>query len=91
MRGQKFILKNYKITGASRFDVKQGRLGDCWLLATVANLPLNKILFKKVVPEDQTFGKDYAGIFHFRFWQYGEWIDVVIGMHGFISNKMSIV
>ena len=54
-------------------------------MATVANLPLNNIIFKKVVPEDQTFGKDYAGIFHFRFWQYGEWIDVVIGM---VPNKI---
>ncbi|XP_076044094.1 calpain-B-like isoform X6 [Oratosquilla oratoria] len=66
------------IDGASRFDVKQGELGDCWLLAAVANLTLNRRLFYQIVPSDQGFGDNYAGIFHFRFWQYGRWVDVVI-------------
>ncbi|XP_045530241.1 calpain-B-like isoform X4 [Pieris brassicae] len=66
------------VEGYSRFDVQQGELGDCWLLAAVANLTLYRKLFFQVVPDDQSFDEEYAGVFHFRFWQYGRWVDVVI-------------
>ena len=75
------ISKNPKFfkDGASRFDINQGRLGDCWMLAALAGVTMDKPLLYKVVPKAQSFSEDdYAGIFHFKFWQYGIWVDVVI-------------
>lgn len=66
------------VDGFSRFDVQQGDLGNCWLMAAVANLTQIPNLFAQVVPADNSFEENYAGIFHFKFWQYGKWVEVVI-------------
>jgi calpain len=66
------------VEGASRLDVNQGILGDCWLLAAVSCLATNERLLKRIIPDDQSFSDNYAGVFRFHFWQYGRWVEVLI-------------
>ncbi|KAM9777649.1 calpain-8-like [Neosynchiropus ocellatus] len=64
--------------GVSRFDFGQGIVSDCWFLASIGALTFQEQVFKQVVPMDQEFDEEYCGLFHFRFWRFGSWIDVVI-------------
>ncbi|CAL8104580.1 unnamed protein product [Calicophoron daubneyi] len=64
---------------ASRFDIEQGSLGDCWLLSVLSSISVYPALFHYVVPPGQTFnGPKYIGMFHLRYWRFGEWVDVII-------------
>jgi len=70
------------VEGSSSGDVSQGSLGNCWLVAATSVLATKDSVLKKVIPDpdEQEWNEKnkYAGIFHFHFWQFGEWIDVVI-------------
>ena len=61
-----------------RFDVNQGEIGNCWFLAALANLADDDICFNRVVPSGQDFGPDYCGVFRFRFFRFGEWVEVCV-------------
>jgi len=61
-----------------RFDVNQGEIGDCWFLAALANLADDDVCFNRVVPSGQDFGPDYCGVFRFRFFRFGEWVEVCV-------------
>lgn len=70
--------------GISSLDVSQGQLGNCWFIAASSVLATEKELWTKVIPEpeeqewDPEHPENYCGIFHFRFWRFGDWVDVVI-------------
>ncbi|XP_069624471.1 calpain-13-like isoform X1 [Ranitomeya imitator] len=68
----------FLVDGASRFDIMQGEIGDCWVLSVVGALTLHRKFLANVIPSDQGYTYKYTGIFHFRFWQFGEWVDVVV-------------
>ncbi|XP_063237464.1 calpain-C isoform X3 [Bacillus rossius redtenbacheri] len=65
----------------AQFDIVPGKMGDRWLVSCLGVLYLSKGLFYRVVPADQTFstsGDQYAGIFRFRLWWCGEWVEVLV-------------
>ncbi|KAI4889878.1 hypothetical protein NFI96_029456 [Prochilodus magdalenae] len=66
------------VDGATRMDVCQGVLNDCWFLSALASVSLCPPLLKRVVPPGQSFQKGYTGSFTFRFWQYGQWVEVKV-------------
>lgn len=77
------ICKDPKLVlgGAESRDVNQGQLGNCWFVAALSVLASEKKIWNKVIPDyeaQEIDSKTYAGIFKFRFWQFGKWIEIVI-------------
>uniref|UniRef100_A0A6I8SP96 Calpain 5 n=1 Tax=Xenopus tropicalis TaxID=8364 RepID=A0A6I8SP96_XENTR len=72
------------VDGISSHDLHQGQVGNCWFIAACSSLASREQLWQKVIPDwkEQEWYADkpqiYAGIFHFHFWKFGEWVDVVI-------------
>lgn len=69
------------VDGISHHDATQGHLGNCWFVAACSVLSGGKEMWTKVIPdaEEQEFSSEnYGGIFRFRFWRFGEWIEVCV-------------
>ncbi|XP_032713557.1 calpain-10 isoform X4 [Lontra canadensis] len=61
-------------------QVKQGLLGDCWLLCACAALQKSQQLLDQVFPPGQPSWCDHAyrGSFTCRIWQFGHWLEVTV-------------
>eukprot|EP00064_Thunnus_orientalis_P010941 superscaffoldBa00001530_g10970 len=72
------------VEGISSHDLNQGLVGNCWFVAACSCLALKPNLWKKVITDwkeqewDPKHPENYAGIFHFQFWIFGKWVDVVV-------------
>ncbi|XP_070368435.1 calpain-13 isoform X4 [Equus asinus] len=77
---------HFILEGASRFDIQQGQAGDCWFLAALGSLTQNPQHLQRILMH-QSFSHPYAGIFRFRFWQCGQWVEVVIDDRLPVLNK----
>ncbi|KAG9470601.1 hypothetical protein GDO78_017219 [Eleutherodactylus coqui] len=72
------------VDGISAHDLHQGQVGNCWFVAACSSLASREPLWQKVIPnwKEQEWNSEkpenYAGIFHFHFWRFGQWVDVVI-------------
>ncbi|KAJ1363329.1 Calpain-5 [Parelaphostrongylus tenuis] len=70
------------VEGASPNDVTQGILGNCWFVSACSALTHNEHLLNRVIPDalaqEWDSKNQYAGVFRFRFWRFGRWVEVVI-------------
>lgn len=65
------------VNETENFDVIPGKMGDRWLVSCLGVLHSLRNLFYRVVPADQSLDKS-NGIFRFRLWWCGEWVEVLV-------------
>nr|CAD7591791.1 unnamed protein product [Timema genevievae] len=71
-------------TGGVPKTITRGQLSSAWMVSACSILAGVHELCHKVVPDfrdqewDQEKKSKYSGIFHFRFWRFGDWVDVVV-------------
>lgn len=79
-------------------NIYQGSIGNCFLIAAIMSITLNKKLIAHIMPYDNSLPANMKlGAYHFRFWTLGFWTDVVIddylpmntqGSLLFLNNKI---
>lgn len=65
------------VNESGSFDIIPGKMGDRWLVSCLGVLHSLRNLFYRVVPADQSLDKAF-GIFRFRLWWNGEWVEVLV-------------
>jgi calpain len=82
-----FTLEEY-VDHFSIYDIFQGILGDCYLLAAIMGFTRIKELLPFVIPFDNANRTNMKlGAYHFRLWQRGEWFDVVVDDYLPVNGK----
>ena len=59
----------------------QGKFGSSWFVTALTVLGGARNVWENVVVDhvDQEWSSDqYSGVFRFRFWRFGEWVEVVV-------------
>ncbi|XP_052084481.1 calpain-5-like [Mytilus californianus] len=69
----------------SAFDLHEGELGNMWFVTAIGTLISYKKRVEQVIPNITKQGwkgvmekQDYAGVFQFQFWRFGEIINIVV-------------
>ncbi len=61
------------------YDIYQGIVGDCFLIAAIMGITRNKTLLSFLIPVDNSNTENINKCaYHFRLWKLGDWFDVVI-------------
>lgn len=73
-------------------NLDKGLLKNFELIDSIPCLVNNRENLSRIIPDDQDFfDTNYSGIFHFRFWMNGEWVDVVIDDRLPVNNQNELL
>ncbi|CAC5381126.1 CAPN5 [Mytilus coruscus] len=84
--GQRIYADRQKlIEDFSTYDLREGEFGNMWFVTAIGTLIINMDRTLKVIPnykKQEWKGviekQDYAGVFEFCFWRFGEYITIVV-------------
>ena len=75
----------------SPYDIFQGALGDCFMIATLLSFVKNRDAILRVIPIDNAYKENMRiGAYHFRLWKVGDWYDVVIDDQLIVTNQLNL-
>lgn len=72
------LSKKPSFHSVEKSQFREGIIDESWIFSAYTCLCLTPGVLEKCVPKHQDFGTNYVGMFMFRFWRFGEWVDVII-------------